>query len=85
MAQNFSARRVGFGLYLFCAAGNKKPLQVVCKGFVLGLQSGCRLSLSGGVFGVVGGGERVVGVGSELYHCEVCNIDKMFAIVVCSI
>ena len=57
-------------------------MQVVCKGFVWGLQSGCRLSFSGGVFGVVGRSEWVVGVGGELYHCQICDVHEMFAVVV---
>ena len=64
---------------------NEKPLHVVCKGFVFGLQSGCKLSFAGGVFGVVGGGERVVRVGGEFYHCKVCDVYEVFSVMVCSI
>ena len=73
------------GYKFFGAAENEKPLQSGCKGFVWELQSGCRLSFAGSVFGVVGGVERVVGVGGELYHCKVCDVYEVFAVVVCSI
>ena len=73
------------GSKIFGAAGNEKPLQSVCKGFVFGLQSDCKLSIAGGVFAVVGGGERVVRVGGELYHCQICDVYEVLSIVVCSI
>lgn len=69
-----------FGFYR--AAENEKPLQVVCKGFIFGLQFGCMLSLSGGVFGVVGRVEWIIWMGSELYHCQICNIDEVFSVMI---
>ena len=70
------------GSKYFGAAANEKPLQSVCKGFVFRLQSGCKLSLSGGMFAIVGRAERIIWMGGELYHCEVCNIDEVFAVMV---
>ena len=67
------------------AAENEKPLQVVCKGFVFGLQSGCRLSFSGGVFAVVGRAEWIIGVGGELNHRKICDVHEVLAVVVSTI
>lgn len=71
--------------FCFGVAENEKPLQVVCKGFVFWLQSGCKLSFASGVFAVVGRVEWVIGVGGELYHCQICDVDEVFAIVVSTI
>ena len=50
----------GVVLKICRVVGNEKPLQVACKSFVFGLQSGCKLSFTGGVFGIVGRIEWIV-------------------------
>ena len=81
MLRGVAHRALGGSKY-FGAAENEKPLQSGCKGFVCELQSGCRLSFSGGVFGVVGRSEWIIWVGGELYHCQICNVDEVLAVVV---
>ena len=60
-------------------------MQVVCKGFVFRLKSGCKLSFASGVFAVVGRSEWIIWVGGELYHCQICDVYEVFSVVVCSI
>ncbi len=85
MIPAFFCRVVGELGFCFGAAENEKPLQAVCKGFVFWLQSGCKLSFSGGVFAVVGRSEWIIWVGGELYHCQICDVYEVFSIVVSTI
>lgn len=60
--------------------GNKKPMQRTCKG----------IGVAGSFFSrcveaVVGWAKRIIRMGGELYHGEVCDVHEMFAISVFSI